>query len=89
MCLEIGCSEGEIKVYNSKEKRLKPRHLFLFSDCLLIAKREGKAKFWLKVYIALSPTIRVEDVLDTTTAEKGLFSPQHFFYFPLRFFGMC
>jgi hypothetical protein len=61
-------------MYNSKEKRLKPRHFFLFSDCLLIAKREGKAKFWLKVYIALSPTIRIEDVLDSAASEKGMIS---------------
>ena len=62
--------EGEIRVYNNKEKKAKPRHLFLFNDCVLIAKREGKTKYWLKVYITLSPTIRIEDVRDTATAEK-------------------
>jgi len=57
-------------VYNSKEKRLKPRHIFLFNDCLLIAKREGRQKYWLKVFISLGANIQIEDVQDSASNEK-------------------
>ena len=58
-------------VFNHKERRTKRRHLFLFNDLLLITKKEGKKSFWLKILIALTPNLRVEDVPDSATLYKG------------------
>merc|ERR1712130_163090 len=63
-------SEGEIGVFNHKERRTKRRYLYLFNDVLLITKKEGKKSYWLKIYISLGPTLRVEDVPDTATKYK-------------------
>lgn len=76
--------DGEIGLYNHKERRTKKRHLFLFNDVLLIAKNEGKNKFWLKVYISLRTTLRIEDVPDTSTIYKVEFR----IYAPKRTFIM-
>jgi len=63
-------SEGEVGVFNHKERRTKRRYLFLFSDVLLITKKEGKSSYWLKIFVALGPNLRVEDVPDTATRYK-------------------
>jgi hypothetical protein len=51
--------EGEVLQYNSKERRTKLKYFFLFNDVLLITKKEGKNKFWLKVYIGLRPGLKI------------------------------
>ena len=53
---------GAIQTYNVVQRKRKPRVLFLFNDVLLIAKREGKAKYWLKTYIRLRGELKLEDV---------------------------
>merc|ERR1712110_121943 len=63
-------SEGEIGVFNHKERRTKRRYLYLFNDVLLVTKKEGKKSYWLKIYISLGPSLRVEDVPDTATKYK-------------------
>jgi len=63
-------SEGEIGVFNHKERRTKRRYLYLFNDVLLITKKEGKKSYWLKIFISLGPSLRVEDVPDTATKYK-------------------
>jgi hypothetical protein len=64
--------EGEIGVYNPKEKRTKRRYLFLFNDVLLITKKEGKTSYWLKVFVSLRTSLRVEDVPDSQTPNRGM-----------------
>lgn len=64
-------NEGEVGVFNHKERRTKRRYLYLFSDVLLVTKKEGKRTYWLKIYISLkSSTIRIEDVPDSATRHK-------------------
>eukprot|EP01094_Clydonella_sp_ATCC50884_P011830 TRINITY_DN21675_c0_g1_i1.p2 TRINITY_DN21675_c0_g1~~TRINITY_DN21675_c0_g1_i1.p2 ORF type:complete len:237 (+),score=107.40 TRINITY_DN21675_c0_g1_i1:58-711(+) len=53
---------GPIKTFNTKERRKKPRFFFLFNDVLLIVKKEGKTKYWLKTYIRLRGELTVEDM---------------------------
>jgi SOS1/NGEF-like PH domain len=77
--------EGSISHWNAKEKRVKPKHFFLFNRCLLVCKKEGNSKFWLKVYITLRPTIKVVDVEDSTYSRPGcefrLYAPKKTFIF--------
>jgi len=64
-------NEGEVGIFNNKERRTKRRYLFLFNDVLLVTKKEGKRSFWLKVYISLrSPNVKIEDVPDSATKYK-------------------
>jgi len=64
-------NEGEVGVFNHKERRTKRRYLYLFNDVLLVTKKEGKRTYWLKIYISLrSSSIRVEDVPDSATRHK-------------------
>jgi len=63
-------SEGEVGVFNHKERRTKRRYLYLFNDVLLVTKKEGKKSYWLKIFITLGPSLRVEDVPDTATKYK-------------------
>lgn len=53
---------GPIQTYNTKERRRKPRAIFLFNDVLLIVKKEGRTKYWLKTYVKLRDEIRLEDM---------------------------
>ena len=63
--------EGEVGVFNHKERRTKKRYLFLFNDILLITKKEGKKSYWLKIFISLKSNLRIEDVPDSATRYKG------------------
>eukprot|EP01122_Echinamoeba_exundans_P002253 TRINITY_DN12217_c0_g1_i1.p1 TRINITY_DN12217_c0_g1~~TRINITY_DN12217_c0_g1_i1.p1 ORF type:complete len:489 (+),score=129.28 TRINITY_DN12217_c0_g1_i1:57-1469(+) len=55
--------EGEIYVWDEKQKKKKKRYAFLFNDIMLLAKKEGSKRFWLRVFITLkSPFVNVEDV---------------------------
>eukprot|EP01103_Thecamoeba_quadrilineata_P010845 TRINITY_DN2453_c0_g1_i1.p1 TRINITY_DN2453_c0_g1~~TRINITY_DN2453_c0_g1_i1.p1 ORF type:complete len:190 (+),score=37.39 TRINITY_DN2453_c0_g1_i1:120-689(+) len=58
--------EGKVQIYNPNQKRKKHRYFFLFNDVLLLTKKEGEKKFWLKIYISLLTGLRVQDVLDST-----------------------
>jgi len=54
--------EGELFVWSEKDKKKKRRYFFLFNDILLLCKREGSRKFWLRVHITLrSPHVQVEE----------------------------
>jgi len=59
-----------VGVFNPNERRTKRRYLFLFNDVLLLTKKEGKRSYWLKVFIALRSTLRVEDVPDSASKHK-------------------
>jgi len=71
--LTLRHSDGEIDVYNSTERRMKHRYFFLFNDVLLLTKKEGSRRFWLKVYISLRTSLRVEDVPDTASPYRGVY----------------
>eukprot|EP01100_Stratorugosa_tubuloviscum_P015458 TRINITY_DN892_c0_g3_i1.p1 TRINITY_DN892_c0_g3~~TRINITY_DN892_c0_g3_i1.p1 ORF type:complete len:312 (+),score=157.01 TRINITY_DN892_c0_g3_i1:53-937(+) len=64
--------EGEVSVYNAKERKKKPRYFFLFNDLLLLTKKEGRKKFWLKVLIILRPGLKVQDVLDSSNEVRDV-----------------
>ena len=55
---------------------------------LLITKREGPKKFWLKVYITLQPSLKVADVPDSSykvpNVEFRLYAPRRTFIFFCR-----
>jgi len=54
---------GVIQTYNVKERRRKPRVLFLFNDMLLVGKREGRCKYWLKTLVRLNKlSMKLEDM---------------------------
>eukprot|EP01120_Amphizonella_sp_Union-15-10_P016699 TRINITY_DN8951_c0_g1_i1.p1 TRINITY_DN8951_c0_g1~~TRINITY_DN8951_c0_g1_i1.p1 ORF type:complete len:412 (+),score=80.79 TRINITY_DN8951_c0_g1_i1:79-1314(+) len=54
--------EGELFVWSEKDKKKKKRYFFLFNDVMLLCKREGNKKFWLRVHITLrSQFVSVED----------------------------
>jgi len=44
---------GSLDYFSPNTVSRKSRYLFLFNDALLIAKREGPQKFWLRIYIHL------------------------------------
>jgi hypothetical protein len=49
-------------VWDEKTKQRKKRHFFLFNDVLLLTKKEGSRKFWLRIYISLrSPHVNIDD----------------------------
>jgi len=57
------CREGELYVWDEKKRAKKKRYAFLFNDVMLLTKKEGPKKYWLRVYITLrSPYVQVEDV---------------------------
>jgi len=74
--------EGDIGVWNAKERRLKQRYFFLFNDVLLLCKREGRNSYWLKVFVSLRTSLRIEDVPDSQTPNKvefRLYAPKKTF----------
>jgi len=49
-------------VWDDKKRAKKKRYAFLFNDILLLTKKEGSKRYWLRVYITLrSPYVHVED----------------------------
>jgi I/LWEQ domain/PH domain len=46
--------EGPLKQWSEKQKRVKKKYMFLFSDCLLVCRKDSKSKFWLKIFCYLS-----------------------------------
>lgn len=58
--------EGELWVWDDKTRKRKKRYFFLFNDVLLLTKKEGARKYWLRIYISLrSPYVSVEDSGDS------------------------
>eukprot|EP01102_Stenamoeba_stenopodia_P003890 TRINITY_DN1400_c0_g1_i2.p1 TRINITY_DN1400_c0_g1~~TRINITY_DN1400_c0_g1_i2.p1 ORF type:complete len:388 (-),score=118.95 TRINITY_DN1400_c0_g1_i2:201-1364(-) len=75
--------EGDVQVWSVKERMKKNRHLFLFNDVLLITKKEGKKKYWLKVYISLKSELKIQDVQDSSNdkpdVEFRIYAPKKTF----------
>ena len=72
-------------LYNEQERRDKPRYFFLFNDVLLVVKREGHKRLWLRVYFSLGSDIRVMDVSDRQpNVEFQISAPSHTFVFHCR-----
>lgn len=56
-------SEGPVLVWDENRRKKSKRYIFLLNDALLITKRDGSRKFWLRVFISLaSPNVNVEDM---------------------------
>jgi len=72
--------EGPVLIFNPKQKRKKQRYFFLFNDVLLLTKKEGERKYWLKIYISLKSGLKVVDVLDSQNeppdVEFRIYSPK-------------
>lgn len=50
-------------VWDENRKKKSKRVIFLLNDALLIAKRDGARKYWLRVFISLSsPNVLVENM---------------------------
>lgn len=77
--------EGPILQWNPKERRHKPKYFFLFDQYLLVTKREGKKKYWLKVLIKLRPSIKVVFVKNSSYHIPGVefrvYAPKKSFIF--------
>jgi hypothetical protein len=43
--------EGSVQMWSDPERKFKNRHLFLFNDVLLIAKKMSPKSFKLRVYV--------------------------------------
>jgi hypothetical protein len=68
-------------LWDEKDRKKKKRYVFLFNDIMLITKREGSKKYWLRVYITLrSPYVKVEDT-STGYARSCFFALLFFFFF--------
>jgi hypothetical protein len=63
---------GTLDYFSPNTISRKPRYFFLFSDCLLLTKRTGTQKFWLKVYIHLGPNIHIIPMWDSPDFEFRL-----------------
>lgn len=56
-------SEGPVLVWDENRRKKSKRYIFLLNDALLITKRDGARKFWLRVFISLaSPNVNVENM---------------------------
>ena len=53
----------------------KPRYFFLFSDCLLISKRTGQAKFLLRLWIYLKSGVQLYSMPESPNYEFRLLVP--------------
>lgn len=45
--------EGRIKQYSPRQKRVKKKYMFLFSDCLLITRRDSSKRYQMKIFCFL------------------------------------
>lgn len=50
-------------VWDENRRKKSKRYIFLLNDVLLITKRDGKSKYWLRIFITLrSPYVEVENI---------------------------
>jgi len=63
---------GTLDYFSPNTVSRKPRYFFLFSDCLLLTKRTGTQKFWLKIYIHLGTNVHVIPMWDSPDFEFRL-----------------
>lgn len=63
---------GTLDYFSPNTVSRKPRYFFLFSDSLLLTKRTGPQKFWLKIYIHLGPNVHVIPMWDSPDFEFRL-----------------
>jgi len=55
--------EDEMQLWDEKKKKKKKRYFFLFNDILLMCRKEGRKRFWLRIHITLrSPHVNVENI---------------------------
>ncbi|MDP2434556.1 MAG: PH domain-containing protein [archaeon] len=46
--------EGPLKQWSFVQKRVKKKHLFLFSDCLLVTRRDSSHRYQMKIFVFLT-----------------------------------
>src|SRR3989338_5186517 len=46
--------EGPLKQWSPIQKRVKKKYVFLFSDCLLITRKDNPHRYWMKIFCFLS-----------------------------------
>ena len=63
---------GELGYFSPNTMSKKMRYFFLFSDCFLLTKRMGQAKFQLKIYIHLRGSIKLVTLSGSPTHEFRL-----------------
>jgi len=55
--------EGEVWVWDEKQRKKKRKYFFLFNDILLICKKEKHNKYWLRIHVTLrSQNVSLEKV---------------------------
>ncbi len=52
---------GELIYFSPNTNSTKPRYFFLFDTALLLTKRTGKKRYWLKIYIHLRHGVQLID----------------------------
>lgn len=67
---------GELGYFSPNTVSRKMRYFFLFSDCLLLTKRGGQAKFQLKIYMHLRGAIKLVTMNGSPTHEFRLLIPE-------------
>eukprot|EP01087_Luapelamoeba_hula_P024163 TRINITY_DN90_c0_g1_i2.p1 TRINITY_DN90_c0_g1~~TRINITY_DN90_c0_g1_i2.p1 ORF type:complete len:707 (+),score=152.02 TRINITY_DN90_c0_g1_i2:367-2487(+) len=67
---------GELGYFSPNTVSRKMRYFFLFSDCLLLTKRDGQAKFQLKIYMHLRGAIKLVTMNGSPTHEFRLLIPE-------------
>lgn len=65
-CKEL-VRHGELIYYSPNTNSTKPRYFFLFDTALLLTKRTGKKRYWLKIYVHLRHGVTLVDNGPTDT----------------------
>lgn len=65
-CKEL-VRHGELVYYSPNTNTTKPRYFFLFDNALLLTKRTGKKRYWLKIYVHLRHGVTLVDSSPTDT----------------------
>eukprot|EP01089_Gocevia_fonbrunei_P014107 TRINITY_DN3794_c0_g1_i3.p1 TRINITY_DN3794_c0_g1~~TRINITY_DN3794_c0_g1_i3.p1 ORF type:complete len:611 (+),score=179.10 TRINITY_DN3794_c0_g1_i3:47-1879(+) len=66
---------GELIFFSTNTMSTKPRYFYLFSDCLLITKRTGQAKFLLRLWMYLKAGVQLYSMPDSPNHEFRILIP--------------
>lgn len=63
--------EGDLLMWNKKKSKKSNRHFFLFNDIMLLCKKQGSKRFFLRIHITLrSPYVSVEPIETSSYASE-------------------
>jgi len=55
--------EGDLQMWNKKKSKKSTRHFFLFNDIMLLCKKQGSKRFFLRIHVTLrSPYVTTESI---------------------------